>query len=424
VAAPGGGATRVRFQAIIGWVALAFLGCSAAAAAPGGSPVEPAADPGGGSAAPHVAPVFPAESAALPAMPGSLRARLAGSPQRAALLAQAESALSQGAVEQARDLFEQAASMQHAADIEIGILRTQMQAGEYRRALAFAAHTAVAHPEVGAGAVLYAWLLHLGGQDAFARRMLEQARARLPGDADLQRATDRLDADMTGVTVAVAADRPAAPIDRLAPYAVGEAVPPQARVVGGAVLLADGRRAIAPLAGLAADAAQAPIWLRDGLGHTVRAEIAASDPGNGLALLRLATPLAEPPEWALAPREAFPGSPGFAIGFARDDSADPAWPRLDIGFIGMPLPGSEQRSLGIAVQAGSSGAPVVDNAGRLVGIALPAGADGRARLGGVGAIAALAGLPLPPGPASLGALPVDELYERGLRTALQLITAR
>jgi hypothetical protein len=293
-----------------------------------------------------------------------------------------------------------------------------MQAGEYRRALAFAAHTAVAHPEVGAGAALYAWLLHLGGQDGFARQTLEQARARLPGDTGLRRAAERIEAGLPG-----GRDLPAAPIDRLAPYAVGEAVPPQARVVGGALLLADGRRAIAPLASLA-DAAQAPIWLRDGLGHTVRAEIIASDPGNGLALLRLAPPLAEPPGWTLAPREAFPGSPGFAVGFARDDSAEPAWPRLDIGFIGMPLPGSEQRSLGIAVPAGSSGAPVVDNAGRLVGIALPAGTDGRARLGGITAIAALAGLALPPGSAATSALPVDELYERGLRTALQLIAAR
>jgi tetratricopeptide (TPR) repeat protein len=395
----------MRFRTVAFWFALAVLVSATAAEAPGAETAASAATA--------------ADASALPAMPGSLRARLAASPQRAALLAQAESELAAGSIEQARDLFEQAAAMQHAADIEIGILRTQMQAGEYRRALAFAAHTAVAHPEVGAGAVLYAWLLHLGGQDAFARQTLERARTRLPGDAGLQRAADRIAAGMTG-----GGDSQAAPIDRLAPYAVGAVLPPQARVVGGALLLGDGRRAIAPLASLAADAAQAPIWLRDGLGHTVRAEIAASDPGNGLALLRLATPLAEPPGWALAPREAFPGSPGFAIGFARGDSADPAWPRLDIGFIGMPLPGSEQRSLGIAVPVGSSGAPVVDNAGRLVGIALPPEADGRARLGGVVAIAALAGLALPPGSASASPLPVDELYERGLRTALQLITAR
>ena len=53
-----------------------------------------------------------------------------------------EALLASGKVAEARDAFEQAAALEHAADIELGILRSQMQAGHYRQALDFAAHTA------------------------------------------------------------------------------------------------------------------------------------------------------------------------------------------------------------------------------------------------------------------------------------------
>ena len=52
----------------------------------------------------------------------------------------------------------------HAADTEIALVRGHMQAGDYRRALAFGAHTAGAHLDVVGGSLLYVWLLHAGGQ--------------------------------------------------------------------------------------------------------------------------------------------------------------------------------------------------------------------------------------------------------------------
>jgi len=54
-------------------------------------------------------------------------------------------------------------------------VRSQMQMGEYRRALAFASHTAGAHLEAPAAAALYAWLLRAGGQHAYATLVLEAA---------------------------------------------------------------------------------------------------------------------------------------------------------------------------------------------------------------------------------------------------------
>ncbi len=52
-----------------------------------------------------------------------------------------------------------------------------MQAGEYRRALSFGAHAAGAHRDFPAATALYAWLLYVGGQDAFAARRLDAALA-------------------------------------------------------------------------------------------------------------------------------------------------------------------------------------------------------------------------------------------------------
>ena len=79
--------------------------------------------------------------------------------ERAALLDAAEAALARGDTEAALAGFERAAGMLHAPDTEMGLVRSQMQAGQYRRALAFAAHTAGAHLEAPAASALYAWLL-------------------------------------------------------------------------------------------------------------------------------------------------------------------------------------------------------------------------------------------------------------------------
>ncbi len=96
--------------------------------------------------------------------------------ERSALLVQGEAALANGDVGRALGAFERAALMLHAADTEMALVRTYMQAGEYRRAVSFSAHTAGAHRQVIAGAVLYAWLLSRGGQDDAARRLLAAAQ--------------------------------------------------------------------------------------------------------------------------------------------------------------------------------------------------------------------------------------------------------
>lgn len=66
-----------------------------------------------------------------------------------------EAALVRGDDDAAQLTYERTAAMQHCADAERSLVRTFMQTGQYRRAMAFVAHTASAHRETAGGAVLY-----------------------------------------------------------------------------------------------------------------------------------------------------------------------------------------------------------------------------------------------------------------------------
>ena len=61
--------------------------------------------------------------------------------ERAAVLRSAEAALARGEPTQAVNAFDRAALMLHSADAEMSLVRAYLQAGEYRRALAFCAPT-------------------------------------------------------------------------------------------------------------------------------------------------------------------------------------------------------------------------------------------------------------------------------------------
>lgn len=350
------------------------------------------------------------DGGALPAMPGAWKSHLpqVDPAQRAALMQRGQAALVAGDPAAARDAFERAAQLQHAADIEIGIVRTQMLEGEYRQALAFASHTAGAHRDVAAGAALYGWLLHLGGQTAVAARLLDAARQTHPTDPDLARAWAQARPAPEGD------DASAAP--SFVPSGFGATVPDAARAVGSALLLADGRRAIAPLE--LVDSASA-IWVRNGLGRTVAAHVDRRAAHSGLALLRLDDSLERvPSRWAA--REAFPGSPAFFAAAGDGRSAQAAWPRLQLGFLGTPS-ADGSRLLGMPLPRGAAGAPVVDGQGRLVGMAMSAHRDGPPRLAGVQELRDLAGDAGAEAGPTAAAMAVDEIYERALRNSLQLL---
>lgn len=355
-------------------------------------------------------------AAQVPAWSLEAQARLVGGPglaERQRLVQQGEFLLDQGDTAGAERCFDQAASTVHSADVEAGLVRTYMQAGEYRRALAFGAHAAGAHREVPAGSALYAWLLHAGGQGVVARRTLDDALEAFPDDVLLRLAREQLRQPWPRAGTALLA----API-RCAPQAWGVAVPGAARVVGTAVLTRDGLQALAPASGL--DPART-VWLRNGLGQTVaaRPQPRADSDGDGWTVLRLEAVLPVPPALVRASKPPFAGSPGCLVEYASDDRASPAWPLLRQGFFGRLLPVPGDRLLGIDAPPGPRGGPVFDAQGRLVGIART-GFDRRDRLVAADELPLVLAVPGPAHAAPPRAA-IDTVYESALRLALQLI---
>ena len=336
-------------------------------------------------------------------------------PERVALLARAQAELERGDASRALDDFERAAMMLHAADAELGLIRAAMQDGQYRRALAFCAHTAGEHTGDADGGALYAWLLRIGGQAGQSERLLAETRAH-PPDAPVTRATEAALSNASPVAAGLLLRTP----HRMAPWAVSlDASPPAptARFASNAVLVDDGHAALLPLSSMPQDA-DARLWVRNGLGQSVQARRADADPtlvARGLARLRLDSALPVGASRVAGERPPFAGSPGYGVAFA--DTAEPAWPMLTQGFLGGSAGMGATRRLGFAAPAG---APVLDAGGALVGITLSsAGAQATwVPLSDASPVAAPASAPSRHG---LALVAPDEIYEAGLRRALQVL---
>ena len=354
-------------------------------------------------------------------MAGSAIAQAPDAAERALRLQAGEAALERGDAAAAMAAFERAAETEHALDIELGIVHSAMQAGRYRSALQFAAHTAGAHADAPEGAVLYAWLLAIGGQLQMAHRTLAQAEARLPGNGLIARARHAL---------AVAAPPPADPplTDlRVAPHSSGN-LPPGSRVVATGFSIPGSGFAVAPSAALPQGAR---IWSRNGLGMLLAMRIEGVIDALGLTVLRRAgagPAVSEWPQVTLAEHDPFPGSPAMSIQHvAPGHSAAAAWPWLHHGFLGATT-ASGTRRLGIDLPPGPHGGPVFDSAGRWIGIAIRATHDEPSRLllpsmlrehlaGVVDGAAAAASATS----ADAGRMPADAVYERALALVLQIV---
>jgi len=367
-----------------------------------------------GLARPQPVPDF-SEQARRRLMPGDSAERERALGERQRLLDEGESQLRAGRAGAALAAFERAALLLHAPDTELGIVRAHMAGGDYRLALAFGAHTAGAHRrDMPSAAALYAWLLHLGGQTQQAARALDLSLADAPQDPLLLLAQGQLRTPWPRAVPALLA-----PPLRIAPYAAD--LPMGSRVSGTATLGAEGRVAFVPLASIEGASS---IWLRNGLGQTRAARLLERLEPLGLGQLELDAALDLPADMRSAGREPFAGSPGGLLEYASAPDAQPAWPILRLGFFATQRANQALRDLGIDSPAGARGGPVFDRAGRLAGVALR-DAQGGDRMVPVQALAA-AGVPTaeapPPGAPALMA--ADEMFERGLRLALQVLVLR
>ncbi len=348
--------------------------------------------------------------------------------ERADMLKKGEAALAALQLEAALLAFERAASILHAADTEMALVRTYMQYGQYRRALAAGAHTAGAHLDVVGGSALYAWLLHMGAQTVVAQRLLGEAQSRMPGNELVNQVQRQLQSGNPLTTGDMLN-----PPTRLAPYGVTLGLPATARMVGSAVLLPGGTQAWVPLSFLPKSAKRGKLWLRNGLGLLAKGSDVRRLPAAGVALVRLSQALPVPDDFWMADKEPFPGSPGYAVEYVANpkaakttQDAAPAWPVLRLGFLGgIVTPGGTDRLLGIDMPVGPRGGPVFGGAGQLIGIALhgqPGAADQLVTVLQLQEeIGRWLGATMPKSAPTTAT--ADRIYENGLKVSLQVITA-
>lgn len=356
--------------------------------------------------------------ALLPALPPAAAApEAAGGQLYREWIARGRAALAAADPAAAEKAFEQAANLIETSEAELGLVGAWLQDGEYRRALAFVAHTAGGHQESSDAVAVHVWLLQAGGQVDVARRLLGQARQRLPKDALLA----QLDRSLSAPLPRAGTGLLAFPV-HLGPWPDGRALPRGARLAATGVLVDGGRRALVPAAALQQGQ---QFWLRSGLGAARAASLdAAASKGLsalGLAVLQLesALPFATPP--ALAQRDAFPGSVGYSVEYAAPGPALPAWPLLRGGILGNP-DATGARQLGIELPPGPRGGAVFDAGGRLVGIALAQRGKPSRMItpSQLRQHAAWLGFPAAERGAPVG---VDQIYEAALPLSLQLIVA-
>jgi S1-C subfamily serine protease len=352
-----------------------------------------------------------AGSTALQALPSPARLQ-----ERTQLLASAEAALARSDIATAQQAFERAALITHAADTEMGLVRTHMQAGQYRRALAFGAHTAGTHLDAVGGAALYAWLLRIGGQEAAAQRMLTDALTRTPQHPLLVATQHQLQSGQPlahGLLLQ-------APV-RMAPYGSQTGLPSAARVAGSGLLFDSGTRVLVPMATLGPSR---KLWVRNGLGQLAPAHVEKKHAKLKVATLRLGSALPVDTVLPLADKDAFAGSVGYAVEYTASDNSAPQWPVLSIGFLGEPSADGTTRALGITLAAGPRGGPVFDNLGRLVGMAL-ASPSGQNQLVTASQLYAAVGQPLGKISAAPARerMPIDQVYELAQKNTVQIIRA-
>ena len=279
---------------------------------------------------------------------------------RSSLLAEAEALLATGKSVEALDAFEKIAATEHSADVELSIVRSHMQAGAYRTALAFCAHAAGAHPEFAAGGALYAVLLHIGGQREVALQIITKS-LQLHNDNPVLLAAKHIISTQDPQFDPILLKTPW----RAAPYAIGVNVPPEAKHIGTGLLMPNGEHAIIPSF---ANGSGHSILVRNGIGQTSVAQIVSNS--ASLTLVKLVNAMPKLPAPIFANREPIAGSPSRLVHYTEQASREAAWPILRSSFFRVLPQNETQRPLGFLISPQHVGGPVFDQFGQICGLAI------------------------------------------------------
>jgi hypothetical protein len=323
---------------------------------------------------------------------------------------QMRSDLSEGNTEKARLDLEKAGGHFHAIEIELGLIQTLMQAGEYRHALSAAAHTQAEHPDAIDSSLLYVWLMAIGGQTNPAKQLIETTRERHPKDTSLTLLLQQIKARQL-----IATELKTSTAIQLKPFTPenGAAINSRQYLATG-ILINNGTQAITWLSNTVRNKT---LQLRNGLGRETNASIEKTFPNSKLVILKLQKPLKTTNNITLANKTPFPGNPIYIVGFTPHNNDHADWPQLQVDILGTPT--STIDGYPIHVQHASVGSAVFNQQGALIGVVNDDSKKMIVPLTEV--LVAYKNLVNTAQPVSK--LPMDEIYESALSNTVQVLGA-
>ena len=119
------------------------------------------------------------------------------------LILRAQSAIDNGQPQQATEWYDKAAAMGESPEAEIGLVRAYLQAGEFRKAIAFGNLVAAEHPDMTDTAALLAYIEDLEGQTTPALAKLTEELKKHPDDVALNAAEAEILLNRMAVTQAI-----------------------------------------------------------------------------------------------------------------------------------------------------------------------------------------------------------------------------
>jgi hypothetical protein len=264
------------------------------------------------------------------------------------LLKSAEHALSKLDDVTALNLFEKAALIVHSSEVEVGIVRAHMQAGNFQRALAFCAHASGAHLEERAPSLLYAHLLKISGQTAYAEKLMTEYQIRFGKDVSKF-----------------------SPV-KLSPYSDATGLPTNARMIASGLTLPGNKHVVFPSTAIGKGVKK--YWVRSGSGslseatlQTTIGKALVTSPGLAILQLNRAVTKRNTPPLAISSKAAFPGSVAFGLTFKHYLAL--SWPSLWSAFIGKPVANNtNRREIDIPENTQPIGATVFDQTGAAIGL--------------------------------------------------------
>jgi hypothetical protein len=283
-----------------------------------------------------------------------------------------------------------------------------LQAGQFQRALAFCAHASGAHLDELAPMLLYAHLLKISGQVAFAEKLMSEYRLRF-GAWDAKKINLRL-----------------------SPYDDAVGLPNHAKMLGSGLrvptLILSGERIAIPT--VLIPKRMKNFWVRYGNGFLSRAVLEMTTNRASLALMKVEKPPTNliGPTISVASKSPFPGSVAFGLNFQQQLPL--SWPTLWATFIGEPVAQLVgRRMVNTPVTEPSRllgfGGAVFDQAGAAIGLIAPLQVGSKfvksqlIPLTELGLIAAT----LTDGHPK-AKLAADQIYQLGLNNLVQVIGSR